>query len=73
MDQVAAEAGVTPMQVRMVLGDRTEYAGYRTSFDFMAIRLNQAMDRLAARSDVERARALAQVPTKSDARDDVQR
>jgi len=47
IQRIAREAGVTPQDVRMVLGARTAFAQYRTSYDRKEKLVHAAMVTLA--------------------------
>jgi hypothetical protein len=48
IEQIAQEAGASTRQVRMVVGNRTPFAGYRNNYDRIERRVHEAMDRLDA-------------------------
>jgi hypothetical protein len=59
LQRVADEAGVTIDDVRMVLGARTAFAQYRTSYDRKAARVHAAMVKLALEQPKQDARKSA--------------
>ena len=53
---IAKEAGVSINDVRMVLGSRTQFAQYRTSFDRKEVLVRAALMRVQARQNAPQER-----------------
>jgi hypothetical protein len=53
---IAKEAGVSVNDVRMVLGSRTQFAQYRTSFDRKEALVKAAVTRILARQNAPQER-----------------
>ena len=54
LNDIAARAGVSVNDVRMVLGSRTQFAQYRTSFDRKEARVMAALAEIAAERHAQR-------------------
>ena len=54
LQQIADRAGVSVNDVRMVLGSRTQFAQYRTSFDRKEARVMAALAEIAAEQHAQR-------------------
>jgi hypothetical protein len=61
---IADRAGVSVNDVRMVLGSRTQFAQYRTSFDRKEARVMAAIADLAAEQRAEREHEAPKVATR---------
>jgi hypothetical protein len=64
LELVAKEAGVSINDVRMVLGSRTQFGQYRTSFDRKEALVKAALARIAAQGKPQEQVATADVPSK---------
>ncbi|MFC5579324.1 hypothetical protein ACFPOA_15030 [Lysobacter niabensis] len=65
LQQIADRAGVSINDVRMVLGSRTQFAQYRSSYDRKEARVMAAVAELAAEQRAERERPAPAVAVRS--------